>query len=95
MTKREYAAYESAVAEFFEREGINCLTTDVEANGEGDFSWRPCECCGTTLAGDRETASGYNPTTREILSYVVCRDCVYYAEYSQLDDMTMLDMEDE
>jgi hypothetical protein len=57
------------------------------------FSWRPCECCGTRLGGNREHATGYNPTTKEIQEYDVCMDCIYYAEYGQLDDQTMLDIE--
>lgn len=45
------------------------------------FSWAPCDCCGTTLGGDREYATAYNPTTGKIQEYTVCSDCIYYAEY--------------
>lgn len=58
------------------------------------FSNAWCDCCGTHLVGDRYHASGYNPETKEVQEYEVCQDCLYYAEYGQLDDMTMMDMED-
>ena|SRR6185503_13253987 len=101
MTQQEYKEYEQAVAEFFKREGLNCLT-DTPPNGQDNpneycnepyFSWQPCDVCGSTLGGDRVDMSGYNPTTNEIQEgYSVCVDCQYYVEYGQLDDMTMLDM---
>ena len=65
---------------------------DRECFNEPHFSWSSCDCCGTTLGGDREYASGYNPATKGIQEYSICSDCVYYAEYGQLDDMTMMDM---
>jgi len=59
------------------------------------FSWSPCDCCGTTLGGHREDCIAYNPNTKEIQGdYRICEDCIYYNEYGQLDDMTMLEMED-
>jgi hypothetical protein len=117
MNRAEYAEYEAAVAEFFQREGINCLCSghptcpecgeewaDEECpNGHGSrelwdepfFSWRPCECCQRPLGGDREHATGWNPATRKIQEYDICIDCLYYAEYGRLDDMTMLELETE
>jgi hypothetical protein len=96
MTAKEYAAYEQAVADFFSREGVNGLTADASDGAhEPYFSWQPCDCCGTNLGGGREDCSGYNPTTKEVQTgYSVCEDCLYYVEYGQLDDMTMMDMED-
>ena len=88
MTKQEYADYEAAVKAFFEKEGINCLSTD----GEAYFSWRHCDCCSRPLGGNRYNAKGYNPTTKEIYEYSVCTECAYYVEYGQLDDMTMMDL---
>ena len=95
MTKPEYEAYQKAVAAFFEREGLANLSsiTDTEGNCESFFSWRPCECCGDPLGGDRERCNGYAPVTKEIKEFTVCMDCVYYAEYGQLDDTTMLAIE--
>jgi len=56
------------------------------------FSWSPCECCGSTLGGNRVHCAGYHPENRQIVCYDVCVDCEYYAEYGQLDDMTMLEI---
>jgi len=123
MTKEEYHAYETAVRDFFESEGINNLSgghlscptcgpdtydeeyawddadncpscgESREGFNEPFFSWNNCDCCGRPEGGDREHATGYNPTTEEIQEYTVCEDCIYYAEYGRLPDMTMLDIE--
>ena len=87
----------------------NCPDCDVEFDDDnvcpkcgkehGEFplepfiSSRPCECCGDHLQGDREEASGYCPATGEIKWFTVCSDCIYYAEYHQLPDQTMLEIE--
>ncbi len=96
MTATEYTKYEQAIADFFTREGLNCLSSqplddsDEPEYGEPYFSWRPCDCCGSHLGGNREDMCGYNPTTKEVQrDYSVCVDCVYYVEYGVLDDMTM------
>ncbi len=65
---------------------------DREVADEPWFSWRWCDCCGTTLGGDREHATGYNPTSKEIQEYTICADCAYYSEYGRLDDTTMLEV---
>ena len=83
----EYINYETRVAAFFQREGINSLSGD----GEEFFSWQACDCCKTPLGGSREKASGYSPTTNEVKEYEVCLDCLYYVAYGQLDDITMAD----
>lgn len=99
MNNQEYKEYEANVADFFKREGITNLSTvydeETGENDEPSFSWGPCQCCGSTLGGDRYKCNGYNPTTKEVQNYTVCTDCVYYAEYGQLDDMTMMDMEED
>lgn len=59
---------------------------DRECFDEPFFSWRPCNCCGTTLGGDRQYATSYKDGVRD---YIICSDCAYYAEYGQLDDTTM------
>jgi hypothetical protein len=66
---------------------------DREIVNEPFFSWRPCDCCGRPLGGDREHATGWNATTEEIQEYTVCTDCIYYAEYGRLDDTTMMEVE--
>ena len=97
MNKTEYNQYEKAVQEFFESEGITNLTQISDSDGycEPSFSSWPCDCCGTTLGGDRYNADGYNPKTKEVAEYEVCPDCIYYSEYGQLDDDTMLDIEED
>jgi len=95
MNRAQYEQYEKDVAAFMETEGINCLTTGPEES-ESFFSWRECECCGDTKGGDREKASGFNPTTKEVQEYdEVCRDCLYYAAYGELGDDTMMSLDDE
>jgi hypothetical protein len=71
-----------------------CPKCDTHRNtwDEPSFSWQPCECCGA-IAGDREYATGWNPTTGEIQEYSICTDCAYYAEYGRLDDTAMLEIE--
>ena len=64
---------------------------DEDYQQEPFFSWRPCEVCQTRLGGNRIDASGYS-RTGVIYEFVICTDCEYYAEYGQLDDMTMMDM---
>jgi len=61
------------------------------------FSASPCDICGG-LAGNREPAHGWlkmDNGTEELCHIDICVDCVYFMEYGQLDDMTMLDMEEE
>lgn len=95
MTRDEYQAYQERVKQFMDSEGINNLSPKLSDEESPSFSAMPCDCCKTTLAGDRWTASGYNPTTKEVHHFdSVCNDCIYYAEYGQLDDMTMADMEE-
>jgi hypothetical protein len=88
-TQAEYKAYQEAVERFFEKEGINCLSATT---GESEFSYSPCECCRRPLGGDRYAAKGYHAESNEVFEYSVCTDCLYYAEYGQLDDMTMMDI---
>lgn len=106
MDKEGYKDYEEQVARFFKDEGIGNLTAELGNNSDhkcvicGEivgcdpyFSSRQCECCYSNLGGDRYHATGWNSHTQEAYCYEVCSDCIYYAEYGQLDDMTMLDIE--
>lgn len=98
MNAKQYQEYQESVAHFFKSEGVNNLSvkTDPET-GETEepyFSASQCDCCGSTLGGDRYNCDGFNPETKEVQDgYEVCTDCVYYAAYGELDDQTMLDIE--
>ena len=92
MNREEYKDFEDRVERFFKAEGINNLSS-IDSEQEAYFSTLSCECCQRCRHGDRENANGYNPTTKQVQEYSVCIDCLYYAEYGQLDDMTMLDLE--
>jgi len=100
VNRQQYEQYQKDVAAFMESEGLNCLTNTAETVdgevSEAYFSPSPCDCCGSTLGGDREDCSGFNPDTREVQDgYSVCRDCVYYAAYGELGDETMMGLDDE
>ncbi len=108
MTKQEYADFKQVVAEFFEREGIENLTSgniwcpacgvDFDDSGKCPecheskdtmdrpyFSKWPCECCRSTLHGDRIDCVGYNPRLDRILEYAICTDCVNYILHGHLE----------
>jgi len=97
-TKSDYREYEERVKDFFRDEGIANLSAEVneEGNAEPYFSWTRCQCCDRDLGGDRYRSSGWNPASRQVQEYsYICGDCIYYAEYGQLDDTTMLDLKDD
>ena len=92
MNTQEYFEYVKKVKEFFEYEGINCLTVDEDCE-EPSFRSSYCDVC-SGLAGDKYDCSGYHPETKEVLTgYEVCPDCMYYINHGQLDDMTMMDVD--
>lgn len=93
-TKDSYEAYKERVAEFFSH-GLNNLSIREDCH-EPSISSRPCACCGDTLQGSRYECNGYNGVTQEVEEYdSICENCVYYAEYGQLDDTSMMDIESE
>ena len=91
MNQQEYNNYEKSVGAFFDRQGITNLSPiqDDDGYNEPYFSGSSCDCCNRPLGGNRYDCDGYNPTTKEVQEYQACTDCVYYAEYGCLDDMTM------
>lgn len=110
MTKVEYREYEERVAYYldglkFISTGYcpgcaECTETYGETDDdghypevEGSFSWESCEICNRPLGGDRFPWHAVNDDD-EIIHGECCVDCMYYLEYGQLDDMTMLDMEE-
>jgi hypothetical protein len=97
MTSEEYKAYQKKVAAFFKDENIENLSADSDGDGTKPpyFSNISCDCCGSASGGDRYDCTGYNRKENEVQEYEVCPDCLYYAEYGQLDDMTMMSIEEE
>ena len=106
MNKQEYKEYQETVEK--ELSGLTHLSQAHIPDGqmasicehcqddiqlEPYFSWSSCECCGSSLGGDRYHANGINKYTHEVNCYEICPDCLYYAEYGQLDDMTMMKIE--
>lgn len=74
-------------------QAVECEPTEREREcaEEPSFSWSSCDCCGSTLGGDRYPAHGWLGKT--LVHLDVCTDCLYYLNYGQLDDLTMLEME--
>lgn len=78
--------------------GLSDEPSDHERDlaGEPSFSWCACECCGSSLGGDRHPAHGVisdATKTGQILHFLVCSDCLYYLNYGALDDTQMAEME--
>lgn len=101
---KEYAEYESRVAQFVAIEGLSHLSTGCSPYGRPEdgqednqdsepwFSWKPCQMCGCTLGGMREYLFGRD-TAQEICQFMICEDCVYYVNYGRLNDATMARVE--
>ena len=64
-----------------------------EIVNEPNFSSQACDICGSHLGGDRYAAHALDDDN-EIVHFEICTDCIYYMEYGQLDDMTMLEIEE-
>lgn len=67
---------------------------DLDLASEPHFSWWSCDSCGSTLGGDRHPAHG-RMSDGALLHLSICTDCLYYLNYGQLDDTTMLEMENQ
>lgn len=111
MTKQEYQQYQEAIERNLKGiEHVStgacpgcddcgltedCNEHERELADEPSFSWSPCECCGSPLGGDRHKAHGIIQGTKELKHFEVCSDCLYFLNYGQLDDMSMMEMERE
>ena len=93
-TKEDYKLYEDHVQDFLKSEGINSLSAicDEDNDYEEYFSWKRCDCCNRNLGGNRIDCNAWCEASKEINEYSVCIDCFYYAEYGQLDDTTMMNI---
>ena len=71
---------------------VECEPSECERESaeEASFSWSACDCCGSTLGGDRHPAHGW--LDKQLVHLSVCNDCLYYINYGQLDDMTMAEV---
>lgn len=49
------------------------------------FSIKACECCGSSLAGDRHTAHKHT-SGDDIRVYEVCTDCINYIANGELPE---------
>lgn len=93
MTSAEYKDYEARVKAFFEREEIEVLG---QPTNEPFFSHNYCECCGRPLGGNRYTVGAFfkgREKQKQDITYDICVDCWYYVTYGQLDDMTMMEID--
>ncbi len=103
MTKQEYTEYQesfkngskgfAAWSSGFYLDCQDCYNNEHNILNEGHFSSQACEICGSRLGGDRFAAHALDDNN-EIIHFEICTDCVYYMEYGQLDDMTMLGVEE-
>ena len=91
MTKKEYKKYQEAVADFFEKEEIEFFST---VGDEPFISSQMCDCCGDNLQGSRVDAMAIHKPTGEKVEFIICTVCEYYIEYGQLDDLTMMKIQE-
>lgn len=52
---------------------------------KNEFAITPCPCCGSKLYGQRHEFSCLTPTG-EIVTELLCVDCLFYIELGQLPD---------
>lgn len=93
MNKVEYQDYETRVKAFGERSHVHVFSP-LFPETDPHFSWVACDCCKRPLGGNRYDVTGLTNDLMIVDTYTICPDCYYYSEYGQLDDQTMLDIED-
>ncbi len=71
---------------------VEILSEEPDESGP-EFSHLPCDVCDRHLGGDRHPYALHNRGA-DLVAVDICSDCRYYAEYGQLDDMTMLEIEE-
>lgn len=59
---------------------------DEEHRCESCFSWSDCECCGTSLGGERQTVRMVDTETHEETKIDVCIDCLEYWEDGKMPE---------
>ena len=88
----EYGSYQMKFHAFMTVEGITNLSYD---GTHDEFSTAVCDVCGDNRGGARYDATGFHAETYDVHDYIICMDCLHYAEYGQLDDVTMMMLLDE
>ena len=103
MNKEEYAEYEANFADFIEKNNAvflaevassECPVCCEQLNPDPSFGKAPCEICGTHLHGNRFHFVFTDTSNNEQYCVEICQDCQHYNEYGQLDDLTMLKVEE-
>ena len=93
--QHHYESYKAEFAAFMANEGLSNLTSD--SDNADEFSTYPCDVCGERRGGQRCQATGYAPGPDHRLpvvnEYTVCVDCMLFAEYGKIDDMSMMDLD--
>ena len=99
MNRKEYMEYQGRVETNLD--GLDCVSTgispdcqDCPETDEPFFAWRPCDSCDSSLGGDRYCAHGRNKDG-QVIHFDICADCMYYFNYGQLDDQSMMDIEED
>lgn len=98
MTKSEYADYLRRM----ETAALWVVRFDpVDPEADRLFSWSPCDICDRPNMAGMRSECDWSSTNRgtDIPLYLygsstvmVCDDCIYFQEYGQLDDLTMMEM---
>jgi hypothetical protein len=73
MNNEEYAILQKKIDHFFKLTELTDLVPDIDA--EPYFSWSSCDCCQSSLGGDRYEVVGYRLNKREKNEYSICVDC--------------------
>lgn len=94
MKKSEYIEFQQIFDAFLEREGISGFIGESK-DQETYYSTNPCECCGNPYSGRRHKVTACNRKEDTLVEYEVCTNCLNYAENGQLDDESMMCMEDD
>ena len=56
-----------------------------EISDEGHFSWSSCDCCGSSLGGNRYAAHGFDKNG-DIIHLDICEDCLCFLANGDLPE---------
>lgn len=91
MNATEYKAYTEAVNRFTYENKVSPGMWSPKVSGMAPhFSHIACDCCRRDQSGNREDYVFIGEGGK--FEAAICTDCVYFLEYGQLDDMTMLEV---